>query len=136
VLFGYNQQELKKASSIEELWDLLDSQVTQFFEQYEMHKQFHCRLVGDSQDKSKDIGKTEPYCYQKATDSKPTNLYNDKNYTPNFQKTSNTNANQVPPKKKYSNIGDVVVEREEDAVNEAEPDDNDYDETDEYFGLS
>jgi hypothetical protein len=34
MLFGYNQQELKDASSIEELWELLDSQVTQFFEQY------------------------------------------------------------------------------------------------------
>jgi hypothetical protein len=34
--------------------------------------QFDRRLVGDSKDKSKDIGKTEPYCYQKATDLKPT----------------------------------------------------------------
>jgi hypothetical protein len=61
MLFGCNQQELKNASSIEELWDLLDSQVIQLFEQYEMHKQFDRRLVVDSKDKPKDIGKTEPY---------------------------------------------------------------------------
>jgi hypothetical protein len=35
---------------------------------------------------------------------------------------------------KYSNIGEVVVEKEEDTLNEAKPDDNDYDEIDEYFG--
>jgi hypothetical protein len=134
MLFGYNQQELKDASSIEELWDLLDSQVTQFFEQYEMHKQFDRRLVGDSKEKSKDIGKQEPYHYHKAADSKPVNSYNNKKYTSNYQKTSNTNANQAPPKKKYSNIGEVVVELDEDAVDEAEPDDNEYDEIDEYFG--
>jgi hypothetical protein len=40
MLFGYNQQELKNASSFEELLGLLDSQVTHFFEQYEQHKQF------------------------------------------------------------------------------------------------
>jgi hypothetical protein len=119
MLFGYNQQELKSASSIEELWDLLDSQVTQFFERYEMHRQFDRRLVGDSKEKSKDIGKVEPYRYQKAADSKPANSYNNRNYASSKQKTINTNANQMPPKKKYSNIGEVVVE-EEDAVDEAD----------------
>jgi hypothetical protein len=95
---------------------------------FEMHKQFDRRLVGDSRDKdkSKEIGKNEPYRYQKATDLKPTNSYNNKNYT--------SNANQIPHKKKYSNIGEVVVEEEEDAMNEAESVDNDDDESDEYFG--
>jgi hypothetical protein len=51
---------------------LLDSQITQFFEQYEQYRQFDRRLVGDlkDKDKSKEIGKSEPYRYQKAADSK------------------------------------------------------------------
>jgi hypothetical protein len=134
MIFGYNQQELKNVSSIDELWELLDSQVIQFFKQYEMHRQFDRRLVGDSKDKdkSKDTGKSEPYSYQKTADSKPTNSYNNKNYTSHYQKTSSTN--QIPAKKKFSNISKVFVKNEEEATNEAESIGNENDELDENFG--
>jgi hypothetical protein len=37
MLYGYGHREINRARTIEELWELMDNEVSRFFEQYEQH---------------------------------------------------------------------------------------------------
>jgi hypothetical protein len=61
MLYGYGHREISRAKTIEELWQLADAKGNQFFDQYEQHKQFDRRLVGESKSKDKQQEKKNLY---------------------------------------------------------------------------
>jgi hypothetical protein len=108
MLYCYGHREINRAKTIEELWNLMDNEVSRFFEQYEQHKQFDRRLIGESKVKDKQYEKEKSSSYP-ASQNKTSTAASKPIVNNNYKKVDNVNTT-YPPKKRYSNMGEVIVE--------------------------
>jgi nucleotidyltransferase/DNA polymerase involved in DNA repair len=108
MLCGYGHREINRARTIEELWELMDNEISRFFEQYEQHKQFDRRFIGESKVKDKQYQKEKSLSYS-SSQNKTSTTANKPVANNNYKKVDNVNTT-YPPRKRYSNIGEVIVE--------------------------
>jgi hypothetical protein len=132
MLYGYGHREINRARTIEELWELMDNEVNKFFEQYEQHKQFDRRLIGESNVKDKHHEKGKSLSYSKSQ-SKSNTTANKPTSSNNYKKAGNVTTT-YPPRKRYSNIREVVVEDADVFDKTGNGSDDDESLTGEYFG--
>jgi hypothetical protein len=108
MLYGYGHREINRARTIEELWELMDYEVSRFFKQNEQHKQFDRRFIGESKVKDKQYEKEKSLSYS-ASQNKTSNTANKPITNNDYKKVENVTTT-YPPRKRYSNIGEVIVE--------------------------
>jgi hypothetical protein len=132
MLYGYGHQEINRARTIEELWELMDNEISRFFEQYEQHKQFDRRLIGESKVKDKQYEKEKSLSYL-TSQNKASTAVNKPITNNNYKKVDNVDTT-YPPKKRYSNMGEVIVDDIDVPGNTGNSSDDDKSLVGEYFG--
>jgi hypothetical protein len=132
MLYGYGHREINRAKTIEELWELMDNEVKKFFEQYEQHKQFDRRLIGESNVKDKHNEKEKSL--SSSTSQSKSNTAANKPTSGNNHKKAGNVTTSYPSRKRYFNIGEVVVEDADVSGKTGNSSDGDESLIGEYFG--